>query len=108
MHAASRRCRRSGIVWSEAVTTTAVGTSTAAIQGAELNRPSSPSTSGIDQALVLRNSAFPHAAGSAMSRDGSSGSVAAIRSTRVRATLDSGCIAAVSTGKKNRSRVAPR
>ena len=107
MQAASRRCLRSGIVWSEAVTTTDVGTSTPAIQGAELNRPSSASTSGIDHALVLRNSALPQVAGSAISRDGS-------RQRRGQ-PLDPGqrdpgqrVHRGGETGKKNRSRVAPR
>src|SRR5690349_19318963 len=96
------------MVWSFVVATTAVGTSTPGIHGALLNRPSSRSTAGIDQALVLRNSAHPQLRVDAEGGHGTSGSVTASRSTRFLAYGDSGTIAAVISGKKNFSRRAPR
>ena len=74
-----------------------------------MKRPSSPSTSGIDHALVLRNSAAPHA-------DPVPGVVprhrraarGANRSTLAWATRDSGFIASVISEKKNFSRSWPR
>ena len=90
------------------MTTTAVGTSTSPIQGAELNRPSSPSTSGIDQALVLRNSRAPQPTRSRASYGETSGSPRASFSTLGWATRDSGFIASVIREKKNFSRLWPR
>src|SRR3954454_7965467 len=96
------------MVWSLVVATTAVGTSTFGIHGAELNRPSSRKTAGIDQALVLRNSASPQLRTDSDGGHGTSGNVIASRSTRLRTYGDNGTIAAVISGKKNFSRRAPR
>src|SRR5690348_16048703 len=108
MAAASRCCRRTGMVWSFVVATTAVGTATSPIHGAELKRPSSRSTAGIDHALVLRNSASPQLRTDSDGGHGTAGRVTATRSTRLRTYGDSGTIAAVMSGKKNFSRRAPR
>ena len=90
------------------VTTTAVGTSTPLIHDFESKRPSSPSAAGIAQALVLRSSAMPHVLRSAASAEGSSGRSRAMRSTRSRAYVDMGSMAAVITGKNSRSPSPPR
>ena len=83
------------------VTTIAAGASTPPIQGEESKRPSSASTSGIDQALVLRHSANPQRVRSALSTEGVSGSASARRFTLASAVRDSGAIAIPGTGKKN-------